>query len=116
MAPSLSPSSPSAPLPASYPSLPPSSSRTWALPYPGNTIGHLALFNQRMQQKRQFIEWQYTSEHGEGTKSTPVWAVRAFADNECLGFGRGNTKKAARNEAAKEGLTKMGILVMSFPA
>ena len=30
-------------------------------------------------------------------------------DGKCVGRGRGSTKKAARNEAAKEGLTKLGI-------
>lgn len=45
----------------------------------------------------------------KGTHSTPVWYVKVFVDGEFYGRGRGNTKKAARNEAAKEGLLKFGI-------
>jgi ribonuclease-3 len=32
-----------------------------------------------------------------------------MVDGNCLGRGRGNTKKAAKNEAAKEGLAKLGV-------
>jgi len=46
-----------------------------------------------------------------GTKTTPVWFVRVLVDGEFYGMGKGNTKKAARNEAAKEGLEKMGVFV-----
>ncbi|EAU84240.2 double-stranded RNA binding domain-containing protein-containing protein [Coprinopsis cinerea okayama7 len=41
----------------------------------------------------------------------PVWYVKVLVDGEFYGRGRGNTKKAARNEAAKEGLVKLGIEV-----
>ncbi|KAJ2923319.1 hypothetical protein H1R20_g13776, partial [Candolleomyces eurysporus] len=47
----------------------------------------------------------------EGTQVTPVWYVRVLVDGEFYGRGRGNTKKSARNEAAKEGLVKLGIEV-----
>ena len=33
-------------------------------------------------------------------------------DGDCVGRGRGNTKKAAKNEAAKEGLAKLGVHVV----
>ncbi|EKM59864.1 uncharacterized protein PHACADRAFT_250636 [Phanerochaete carnosa HHB-10118-sp] len=75
------------------------------------SIGHLSLFNQYLQQKNIVVEWVYKDSAGEGTRTTPVWIVRAMVDQECLGRGRGNTKKAARNEAAKEGLQKMGVYV-----
>lgn len=45
------------------------------------------------------------------TTTTPIWTVRVEVDGEVYGRGRGNTKKAARNEAAKEGLVRMGIVV-----
>ena len=32
-----------------------------------------------------------------------------MVDGNCIGRGRGNTKKAAKNEAAKEGLVKLGV-------
>lgn len=97
----------------------------------GATIGHLALFNQQLQKNNRQVEWVY-SDGGElsvgggngycdpgvpahllvrGTQTTPVWYVKVMVDGEFYGRGRGNTKKAARNEAAKEGLEKMGIVV-----
>ena len=75
------------------------------------SIGHLSLFNQHLQQQCKSIEWVYSDSAGEGTKTTPIWVVRAMVEGECLGRGRGSTKKAARNEAAKEGLVKLGELV-----
>lgn len=75
------------------------------------SIGHLSLFNQYLQQKNMVVEWVYTDSAGEGTKTTPIWIVRAMVDEQCFGRGRGNTKKAAKNEAAKEGLRKMGVYV-----
>ena len=35
-----------------------------------------------------------------------------MVDEECIGRGKGNTKKAAQNEAAKEGLAKLGVHVV----
>ena len=94
----------------------------------GATIGHLALFNQHLQKTNRVVEWIYSN--GEdpenngytdmglspdlaimGTKITPVWYVKVMVDGEFYGRGRANTKKAARNEAAKEGLHKLGIMV-----
>jgi ribonuclease III len=58
------------------------------------------------------VEWVYSDGgEGEGTKTTPCWFVSVFVDSECLGKGKGGTKKAARNEAAKEGLQGLGIYV-----
>lgn len=73
------------------------------------TIGHLALFNQHVQKENKAVEWVYSDGEGEGTKTTPVWLVKVFVNGECLGEGKGGTKKAARNEAAKGGLEKLGI-------
>jgi len=92
------------------------------------TIGHLALFNQVLQKANRQVEWIYSngedpSENGyadmglspdltiKGTKATPVWYVKVMVDGVFHGRGRANTKKAARNEAAKEGLQKLGITV-----
>ena len=87
---------------------------SWSIPppprIPGN-VGHLSLFNQYLQQQCRSIEWVYLDSAGEGTKTTPIWVVRAMVEGECLGRGRGSTKKAARNEAAKEGLVNLGIYV-----
>ncbi|KAG0703866.1 ribonuclease III domain-containing protein [Suillus ampliporus] len=75
------------------------------------TIGHLALFNQQLQKANRVVEWIYADGTGEGTKTTPIWIVRCEVDGEVYGRGQGGTKKSARNEAAKEGLKKMGIEV-----
>jgi ribonuclease III len=75
------------------------------------TAGHLSLFNQYLQQRNKAVEWEYSGSAGQGTKTTPIWVVQAIVDNECLGRGRGSTKKAAKNEAAKEGLSNMGVYV-----
>lgn len=87
------------------------------------TIGHLALFNQHLQKLDCQVEWIYSecdtsADPGAddavvGTKTTPVWYVKVLLGGEFYGKGRGNTKKAARNEAAKVGLEKMGIFVWS---
>ncbi|KAI6023301.1 ribonuclease III [Pisolithus marmoratus] len=68
----------------------------------GSTCGHLALFNQLMNKKQLDVEWVYTNGPGDGIVTTPIWSVKAEVNGE-------RTKKAARNEAAKEGLKKLGI-------
>ncbi|KZT71545.1 ribonuclease III [Daedalea quercina L-15889] len=77
-------------------------------------MGHLSLFNQHLQQQAKSIEWVFSDSVGQGTRTTPIWVVRAMVDERCIGSGRGSTKKAAKNEAAKEGLRNMGIIVSLF--
>ena len=92
----------------------PDPNTTWSNPPPARqtpSIGHLSLFNQYMQQQGKSTEWVYTDSAGEGTKTTPIWVVRAMVGPDCLGHGRGSTKKAAKNEAAKVALRKMGVYV-----
>ncbi|THH16410.1 hypothetical protein EW146_g4225 [Bondarzewia mesenterica] len=93
--------------PPSLASPPPSPPPTTAI------VGHLGLFNQRLQQESKSVEWSFSDSKGEGTKATPLWIAKAIINNECWGKGRGNTKKAAKNEAAKEGLRKLGYEVES---
>lgn len=50
----------------------------------------------------------------EGTKVTPMWIAEAMVNGEVWGKGRGNTKKAAKNEAAKEGLARLGWSDVSY--
>jgi len=73
------------------------------------TLGHLGLFNQRLQQQNKSIEWVFDDTITESTKATPFWAAKAVVDGDCWGTGRGNTKKTAKNEAAKQGLKRMGF-------
>lgn len=75
------------------------------------TIGHLSLFNQHLQQQGKTIEWVWRDSEGQGTRTTPIWVVQAIVGEDCVGRGRGSTKKAAKNEAAKEGLARLGINV-----
>ncbi|KAF8138747.1 ribonuclease III domain-containing protein [Boletus edulis] len=75
------------------------------------TTGHLALFNQQLQKAKREVEWVYDDCVAESTTTTPIWAVRVEVDGEVIGRGKGGTRKAARNEAAKEGLAHMGIVV-----
>ncbi|KAJ7724922.1 hypothetical protein B0H16DRAFT_1472154 [Mycena metata] len=106
------------------------------IPSPLNSdtnIGHLALFNQHLQKSDQHAEWVYSDHHpfgdmdvdmkgaittptsadnnrfAQGNKSTPVWSVQVLVDGRVFGWGRGKTKKAARNQAAKEGLVQLGV-------
>lgn len=89
-----------------------------------STTGHLALFNQYLQKSNRLVEWVYsdplkegssdlkmTPEITRGMKTTPVWCVKVLVDGEFYGKGRGSNKRAARNEAAKVGLKKMGVSV-----
>jgi ribonuclease-3 len=88
------------------PTPPPESRRVLAN---ASTQGHLGLFNQRLQQHNKSIEWVFDDTITESSKATPFWAARAMVDGDCWGQGRGNTKKAAKNEAAKQGLKHMGF-------
>ncbi|KAF8646361.1 hypothetical protein AX16_007227 [Volvariella volvacea WC 439] len=101
---------------------------------PPATIGHLALFNQNLQKANRQVEWVYSDgssdqrrrSHTSGSishkgaalgpvgkvsKTTPIWSVKVLVDGEFYGQGKGSTKKAARNEAAKEGLERLGVHV-----
>jgi ribonuclease-3 len=72
------------------------------------TVGHLGLFNQRLQQDNKPIEWVFDDTVTESTNATPFWVAKAMVDGHCWGVGHGNNKKAAKNEAAKKGLKRMG--------
>jgi ribonuclease-3 len=74
-------------------------------------VGHLSLLNQHCQQKDLNLEWRYCDVPG-GTKATPIWTADAFVAGEYVGTGQGHTKKAARNEAAKQGLKFLGIVLV----
>ena len=92
------------------PTPPPESRRAPTNGSTAATLGHLGLFNQRLQQFNKPIEWVFDDTITESSKATPFWAARALIDGDCWGFGRGSTKKAAKNEAAKQGLKRMGFV------
>ena len=69
--------------------------------------GHLSLFNQTLSQRAKFVEWVF--EDGAVQGRTPMWYVEALVDSRCVGKGKGGTKKAAKNEAAKHALIYLGV-------
>ncbi|KAL5527482.1 hypothetical protein ACEPAG_6273 [Sanghuangporus baumii] len=71
--------------------------------------GHLQLFNQYMQQKHMRLEWSFEEVKDVGTRATPIWAVHAIVNGRQVSVGRGNTKKVAQNEAAREALVQLRI-------
>jgi ribonuclease III len=89
------------------PTPPPESRRA---PFTVANLGHLGLFNQRLQQQNKSIEWVFDDTTTDSTKATPYWAAKALVDGVSWGQGRGNTKRAAKNEAAKQGLRHMGFV------
>ncbi|KAF9450944.1 ribonuclease III [Macrolepiota fuliginosa MF-IS2] len=88
--------------------------------------GYLALFNQYLQKGNKQVEWRFSDgrdiedkeKEGQdsvvvnGKKTTPVWYAKVFVNDEVYGQGKGTTKQAAKNEAAKQGLDRMGIVVV----
>lgn len=94
------------------------------------TAGHLALLNQHLQKGGERVEWVISDQDpfgvddgaaaavatpadvfARGNKATPVWSVQVVVDGEVYGRGRGNTKKTAKNDAAKQALVRMGVVV-----
>ncbi|KXN89461.1 Ribonuclease 3 [Leucoagaricus sp. SymC.cos] len=86
--------------------------------------GYLALFNQCLQKGNREVEWMFSDGRREdadkpeslvvvkGKKATPVWCATVRVDSEVYGKGKGTTKQLAKNEAAKQGLERMGINVV----
>lgn len=88
--------------------------------------GYLALFNQYLQKGHKQVEWTFSDGRNmeekekekqdlvmvHGKKTTPVWYATVLVNEEVYGQGKGTTKQAAKNEAAKQGLDKMGIVVV----
>jgi len=85
--------------------------------------GYLALFNQHIQKGKKTVEWKFSDGHEQEEggevmsaaqikKTTPVWCAIVFVDDEAYGRGKGTTKQMAKNEAAKEGLDRMGVTVV----
>ena len=54
------------------------------------------------------VEWVYNDREDGGAKVSR-WIMSVLVDGQCLGKGKGGTKKKARNEAAKEGLECLGV-------
>jgi ribonuclease-3 len=102
------------------PQPPPSSSS------PDSSTNHLTLFNESLQKSNRQAKWMYTDHPSVGVDagsngnslapgSPPCgskgnaqkWSVEVLIDGEVFGWGEGSTKKAARNEAAKQALSRL---------
>ncbi|KAG7097376.1 hypothetical protein E1B28_004726 [Marasmius oreades] len=124
----------SSPSPPSSPGLEPElNSRHAGYTHPEVQHGYLALFNQIIAKRNLSLEWTFQTlkdyllmlnggqnnggpprfsvdpvEALQNAKMTPTWIARAMINGECYGEGRGRTKQAAKNEAAKMGLHRLG--------
>jgi len=66
---------------------------------------YLDQFNMNLEQCTRRVEWKFDDTVIEN--NVPLWDVKLVVDNDRWGNGRGSTKKAAQNEAAKHGLWLM---------
>jgi len=80
--------------------------RSPEVPAKSATVNPLSQFNACLQPYNKRIEWIFDDTIIEN--SVPLWTVKLVVDGDRWGYGRGNSKKAAKNEAAKQGLTRMG--------
>ncbi|KAJ7618601.1 hypothetical protein FB45DRAFT_755861, partial [Roridomyces roridus] len=80
---------------------------------------YIASFNEQLQKSQRRAEWTYTEGIGPaggkerdpgvpGNKINGMWCAEVVVDGVTLGRGEGSTKKAARNECAREALERMG--------
>ena len=66
----------------------------------------LSQFNACLQPYRKRVEWIFETII---ENNLPLWTVKLFVDDDCWGYGRGSTKSAAKNEAAKQGHKRIGV-------
>ncbi|KAJ7661322.1 hypothetical protein DFH06DRAFT_372945 [Mycena polygramma] len=95
---------------------------------PGSPASPLALLNECAQKGNRHVEWAYVNHPSIGFEAgssggaqqspsretkgkTAVWVAEVLVDGEVFGRGEGNTKKAARSEAAKQALPRLGVSV-----
>ncbi|PFH49255.1 hypothetical protein AMATHDRAFT_76285 [Amanita thiersii Skay4041] len=109
--PSDSPPAPPASHTTSKPSpFTPPSTPSSLTPGPNGIVNYLYQFNQHLTKLNREAMWTYSEEQvgdGDQNKLMPVWCAMVMVDGKLYGTGKGNTKKAARNAAAKQGLEKL---------
>jgi ribonuclease-3 len=84
--------------------------------------GHLSLFNQLVQKRNDTVEWKFSDREEDKAKEdestvkerkvTPFWSAKVLVNGEDYGQGKGITKKVAQSEAAKQGLHKLGVVII----
>ena len=70
------------------------------------TVNHLSQFNTCLRPYNKRVEWKFDETVIEN--NIPLWVVKLFVDGDRWGRGSGSSKREARNEAAKQGLERMG--------
>jgi ribonuclease-3 len=75
------------------------------VPTKAATPNPLSQFNACLQPSNKRIEWIFDETVIEN--NVPLWTVKLFVDGDRWGYGRGSSKKVAKNEAAKQGLTRL---------
>jgi hypothetical protein len=68
--------------------------------------GHLPLLNQVLQHAKRWIEWDY-KEDPKAPTTTPIWDSFGRMSDVEVCRGRGNTKKLAKNDAARRLVTEL---------
>ncbi|KIM21941.1 hypothetical protein M408DRAFT_12297 [Serendipita vermifera MAFF 305830] len=63
--------------------------------------GHLPLLNQVLQHAKRWIDWDYELDP-KSPSTTPIWDASGKMSGVEVCTGRGNTKKLAKNDAARE--------------
>jgi hypothetical protein len=62
--------------------------------------GHLPLLNQVLQHAKRWIDWDYQLDP-KAPSTTPIWDASGKMSGVLVCEGRGNTKKLAKNDAAR---------------
>jgi hypothetical protein len=68
--------------------------------------GHLPLLNQVLQHAKRWIDWEY-KEDPKAPSTTPIWESFGRMSDVEVCKGRGNTKKLAKNDAARRLVTEL---------
>ncbi|KAJ7663491.1 ribonuclease III domain-containing protein [Mycena rosella] len=85
--------------------LPSSSAKNSAV----DTCNYTELLYNHLQNSEKHVEWAYENEHPVGSPVL-IWSASVLVDKQVLGYGKGRTKTAARDDAAKQGLSRMGFV------
>jgi hypothetical protein len=68
--------------------------------YPAVAEGHLPLLNQVLQNAKRWIDWDHKLDP-TSSPTTPIWDAYGRMSRALMCQGRGNTKKTAKNDAAR---------------
>ncbi|KAJ7039347.1 hypothetical protein C8F04DRAFT_305555 [Mycena alexandri] len=96
---------------SSMPASPSTPGTTGGTSAPQSPTNSLTRFNEAVQKAGRRADWVYGRDASGSTsaqgKAKAAWTVEVLVDGEVFGRGEGSTKKAARNEAAKQALLRL---------